>query len=46
MILTVENRITAVAQLVEALHYKLESRAFDYRWSDLNFSVTILSAVL
>ena len=30
----------AVAQLVEALRYKLEGRGFDSRWSHWNFSVT------
>jgi hypothetical protein len=30
----------AVAQLVEALRYKPESRGFDYRYSHWNFSVT------
>jgi hypothetical protein len=30
----------AVAQLVEALHYKPEGRGFDSRWSHWNFSVT------
>jgi hypothetical protein len=30
----------ALAQLVEALHYKPESRGFDSRWSHWNFSVT------
>jgi hypothetical protein len=29
-----------VAQLVEALRYKLEGRGFDSRWSHWNFSVT------
>jgi hypothetical protein len=30
----------AVAQLVEALHYKPEGRGFDSRWSHWDFSVT------
>ena len=30
----------AVAQLVEALRYKPESRGLDSRWSHWNFSVT------
>ena len=30
----------AVAQLVEALCYKLEGGGFDSRWSHWNFSVT------
>jgi hypothetical protein len=30
----------AVAQLVEALRYKPESRGFDSGWSHWNFSVT------
>jgi hypothetical protein len=30
----------AVAQLVEALRYKLEGRGFDSQWSYWNFSVT------
>ena len=30
----------AVAQLVEALHYKLEGRGFDSRWCHWNFSLT------
>jgi hypothetical protein len=30
----------AVAQLVEALLYKPESRGFNFRWSHWNFSVT------
>jgi len=29
-----------VAQLVEALHYKLEGRGFDFRWFHWNFSLT------
>jgi len=29
----------AVAQLVEALRYKLEGRGFDSRWSHWNFSL-------
>jgi hypothetical protein len=29
-----------VAQLVEALRYKLEGRRFDSRWSHWNFSLT------
>ena len=31
---------TAVAQLVEALRYKLEGRGFDSRWCHWNFSLT------
>jgi hypothetical protein len=31
---------TAVAQLVEALHYKSKGRGFDSRWRHLNFSLT------
>ena len=34
---TVEH---AVAQLVEALHYKSEGRGFDSRWCNWNFSFT------
>ena len=30
----------AVAQLVEALHYKSEGRGFDPRWCHWNFSLT------
>ena len=30
----------AVAQLVEALRYKLEGRGFDSRWCHWNFSLT------
>jgi hypothetical protein len=30
----------AVAQLVEALHYKSEDRGFDSRWCQWNFSLT------
>jgi hypothetical protein len=30
----------AVAQLVEALRYKLEGSGFDSRWCNLNFSLT------
>jgi hypothetical protein len=30
----------AVAQLVEALYYKLEGRGFDYRWGHLVFLLT------
>ena len=30
----------AVAQLVEALRYKLEGRGFDSRWCHCNFSLT------
>jgi len=30
----------AVAQLVEALRYKLEGRRFDSRWCNWNFSLT------
>jgi len=30
----------AVAQLVEALHYKPEGRGFDSQWSHWNFSLT------
>jgi hypothetical protein len=30
----------AVAQLVETLHYKTESRGFDSRWCHWNFSST------
>ena len=30
----------AVAQLVEALHYKPEGRGFDFRWYHWNFSLT------
>ena len=30
----------SVAQLVEALHYKLEDRGFDSRWCHWNFSLT------
>ena len=30
----------AVAQLVEALSYKLEGRGFDSRWCHWNFSLT------
>jgi hypothetical protein len=30
----------AVAQLVEALRYKLEGRVFDFRWCLWNFSLT------
>ena len=30
----------AVAQLVEVLRYKSESRGFDPRWCHLNFSLT------
>jgi hypothetical protein len=30
----------AVAQLVEALHYKPEGRGFDSRWCHWNFSLT------
>jgi len=30
----------AVAQLVEALHYKSEGRGFDSRWCHWNFSLT------
>jgi hypothetical protein len=30
----------AVAQLVEALHYKLEDRGFDSQWCHWNFSLT------
>jgi hypothetical protein len=30
----------AVAQLVEALHYKPEGRGIDSRWCHLNFSLT------
>ena len=30
----------AVAQLVEALRYKLEDRGFDPGWSHWNFSLT------
>ena len=30
----------AVAQLVEALRYKLVGRGFDTRWCDWNFSLT------
>ena len=30
----------AVAQLVEALHYKSEDRGFDSRWCLRNFSLT------
>jgi hypothetical protein len=30
----------AVAQLVEALHYKPERRGFDSRWCHWNFSLT------
>ena len=30
----------AVAQLVEALHYKPEGRGFDSRWCQWNFSLT------
>jgi len=29
----------AVAQLVEALHYKLEGRGFDFRWCHCSFSL-------
>ena len=29
----------AVAQLVEALHYKPEGRGFDFRWCHWNFSL-------
>jgi len=29
-----------VAQLVEALRYKLEGRGFDFRWFHWNFSLT------
>jgi len=31
----------AVAQLVEALRYKLEGRGFDSRWCHWNFSLTL-----
>ena len=30
----------AVAQLFEALHYKLEGRVFDFRWCHWNISLT------
>ena len=33
-------RSSIVAQLVEALHYKLEGRGFDSRWYHWNFSLT------
>jgi hypothetical protein len=33
----------AVAQLVEALRYKLEGRGFDSRWCRWNFSLTLSS---
>jgi hypothetical protein len=32
-------RSSIVAQLVEALHYKLEGRGFDSRWYHWNFSL-------
>jgi hypothetical protein len=32
--------LSDVAQLVEALRYKLEGRGFDSRWGHLNSSVT------
>ena len=32
--------VAVVAQLVEALHYKPESRGFDSRWCHYNFSLT------
>ena len=32
--------VYAVAQLVQALHYKLEGRGFDFRWCHCNFSLT------
>jgi len=38
--LTIEIRGHAVAQLVEALRYKLEVRGFDSRWCHWNFSLT------
>jgi hypothetical protein len=34
------DRAYAVAQLVEAIRYKPESRGFDSRWSHSNFSLT------
>jgi hypothetical protein len=30
----------AVAQLLEALLYKLEGRGFDYQWGNWDFSLT------
>jgi len=35
-----QRRRHAVAQLVEALHYKSEGRGFDSRWCHWNFSLT------
>jgi hypothetical protein len=35
----------AVAQLVEALRYKLEDRGFDFRWSHWNFFINLILPV-
>jgi hypothetical protein len=35
-----------VAQLVEALRFRLEGRGFDSRWRNCDFSMTILPAAL
>jgi hypothetical protein len=44
--LLVLSRGHAVAQLVEALHYKPEGCGFDFRWCNWNFFYIILSNCL
>jgi hypothetical protein len=40
LIYTIYYQTNAVAQLVQALRYKPESRGFDSRWCHWNFSLT------
>jgi hypothetical protein len=38
--ITTDHLAFVVAQLVQALRYKLEGRGFDCRWCDWNFSLS------